>query len=75
VILYYGTLVENTAKYIARVINRVWRTIYYSYSRLLKELRARIKASQKFYQQLIGYKFTLITDHIPLKKMLETTCL
>ena len=63
---------ENTPKYIAGVTSKAWSTAYHNYSTTLKELRAMIGASWIFYQQLIECKFTLVTDHLLLRKMLET---
>jgi predicted aspartyl protease len=71
-ILCQGTSLENAPKYIAGVTSKAWSPAYHNYSTTLKELRAMIGASRTFYQQLIGCKFTLVTDHLPLKKMLET---
>jgi hypothetical protein len=67
--------VENVPKYIVGVTSRVWSISYHNYYAILKELKTKVVANKTLYQYLIGYKFTLLTDHLPLKKILETATL
>jgi hypothetical protein len=67
--------VDNTPKYITSITGKAWATAYHSHSTTLKQLRAMIGASGTFYQWLIRCKFTLITDYLLLKNILEAPSL